>query len=91
MKQQGADMAFEDRKYIIIPAAEIANVDFTQVLETSAETCRYSVDGTKTFIKYEGDMPSSISTIANKSQEYSYGEILELLSSLEWTSSIEEL
>ena len=84
-------MAFEDRKYIIIPAAEIANVDFTQVLETSPETCRYSVDGTKTFVKYEGAMPSSISPIANKSQEYSYGEILELLSSLEWTPSVEEL
>lgn len=46
-------MAFENRRYLIIPASEVNNVDFNQVMETSAETCRYSVDGTKTFVKYD--------------------------------------
>ena len=31
----------------------MSEVDFSQVLQTSADTCRYSVDGTKAFIKYE--------------------------------------
>ena len=46
-------MAFENRRYLIIPASVADQVDFNQVLETSAGTCRYSVDGSKTFVKYE--------------------------------------
>ena len=44
---------FENRRWLVIPAEEVQNVDFNQVLQNSAETLRYSVDGTKTFIKYE--------------------------------------
>lgn len=44
---------FPNRRWLVIPATEVENVDFNQVHETSAETLRYSVDGSKTFIKYE--------------------------------------
>ena len=43
---------FENRRWIIINADDVENVDFNQVLESSPATLRYSVDGTKTFIKY---------------------------------------
>src|SRR6056300_422828 len=52
MGYKGKRMAFENRRYLIIPASEVTNVDFNQVMETSTDTCRYSVDGTKTFVKY---------------------------------------
>ncbi len=78
-------MAFENRRYIIIPTSEINNINFNDVLETAPETCRYSVDGSKTFVKYDGNMPSSVGNITNKSQEYSHSEIIEILSSLEWS------
>lgn len=84
-------MAFENRKYVIIPTSEINNVDFTQVLETAPNTCRYSVDGTKTFVKYEGTQPSSVSSIVGKSHEYTHEEILAILATEEWTSPIQEL
>ena len=85
-------MAFENRKYVIIPSTEINNINFEEVLETSADTCRYSVDGTKTFVKYEGDMPVSVSAIADKSVEYKHTDILTLLSGEEWTApSTEEM
>ena len=84
-------MAFENRKYIIISATDAASVDFAEVLETSAETCRYSVDGTQTFVKYEGEMPDSITALANKSQAYTHAEILEILAGPEWTEPFEEL
>lgn len=84
-------MAFENRKYVIIPAIEINSVNFTEVLETAPDTCRYSVDSTKTFVKYEGEMPNSISSIQNKSQEYTHSDILAILAGPEWTSPIEEL
>ena len=79
---------FENRKYVIVPASEINNVNFSEVLETSAATCRYSVDGTKTFVKYEGTMPSSVQSISGKSIEYSHDEILDILSTPEWTSAV---
>jgi hypothetical protein len=44
---------FPNRRWLIIPATEVENVNFNQVLESSADNLRYSVDGTKTFIKYE--------------------------------------
>lgn len=78
-------MAFENRKYVIIPASEINQVNFAEVLETAPETCRYSVDGTKTFVKYEGSQPPSVAAITSKSQEYSHDEILVILSTEEWT------
>lgn len=83
-------MTFEKRKYVIIPAYEVNSIDFGEVLETSAETCRYSVDESKTFVKYEGEMPASVVVIEDKSVEYSHGEILDILSGEEWTEPMSE-
>ena len=44
-------MAYENRKYLIIPTLITGSIDFNQVHETSSETLRLSVDGTKTFVK----------------------------------------
>ena len=82
---------FESRKYVIIAAEEAALVDFNEVLETSAETCRYSVDGTQTFVKYESDMPQSIVALTSKSGEYTHSEILEILAGPEWTFPEDEM
>tara|TARA_R100000008_G_scaffold74837_1_gene53780 strand:- start:195 stop:386 length:192 start_codon:yes stop_codon:yes gene_type:complete len=48
-------------------------------METSAETLRFSLDDTLTFVKYDGDMPSSVTACSSKSQEYSHSEILAIL------------
>ena len=69
------------RNYVIIDASEVSSVDFDQVLETSPETLRFSVDGTKTFVKFEGDTPSFL---AGKTA-YTHSEILEILAGEEWT------
>jgi hypothetical protein len=44
---------FPNRRWLVIPATMVDQVDFNQVLESSAETLRYSLDGSKTFVKYE--------------------------------------
>ena len=79
---------FENRKYVIIPTSDIDSVDFSEVMETSSETCRYSVDGEYTFVKYDGDMPASVASISNRSKEYSHSEIIEVLSNTQWTEEI---
>jgi hypothetical protein len=77
-------MAYDNRRFVVLPATEINNVNFDEVLETAPDTCRYSVDGSQTFVKYEGDMPPSVDAITSKSQEYTYEEILEILSTPAW-------
>lgn len=44
---------FPNRRWLIIPATEVENIDFNQVLQNSADVLRYSIDGTKTFVKYD--------------------------------------
>jgi len=70
------------RNYVIIDASEVPSVDFDQVAETSIDTLRYSLDGTKTFVKYEGTQPSFLSG----KTEYTHSEILAILAGPEWTS-----
>ena len=70
------------KTYVIIDASEVANVDFDQVLETSVDTLRYSLDGTKTFVKFEGDTPSFLIG----EPQYDHDEILNILSGPEWSS-----
>lgn len=69
------------RTYVIIDASEVANVDFDQVLETSVDTLRYSLDGTKTFVKFEGDTPSFLIGEPQYDQE----EMLSILDGVDWT------
>lgn len=74
------------RNYVIIDASEVPSVDFNNVLETSANTLRYNVAGDKTFVKYEGAMPSFLLG----KDTYSHTEILEVLAGEEWTEPMEE-
>ena len=69
--------------YVIIDASEVSSVDFSQVKETSADTLRYSLDNSKTFVKFEGDTPSFLEgKTAN-----THSEILTILDGSEWTTS----
>lgn len=77
---------FEDRRYVIIPADQVDQINFVEVFETNVETLRYSVDSSSTFVKYDGFMPDSIAAIPGHSQEYTHDEFLEILSSSVWTS-----
>ncbi len=80
---------YSGRNFIIFSVSELSKVDFTKVLETSAETLRKSVDGTKTFVKWDSEVePEFVSLLDTKEGPYSYEEILEILSTSEWTAPI---
>ena len=74
-------MAYENRIYVIINASEVGTVDFSQVNETSADTLRYSLDDSKTFVKFEGSTPSFLS---GKTQ-YNHSQICTILDGTDWT------
>ena len=46
-------MAFENRRWLVIPTSIISDIDFNQIHEPSADSLRKSIDGTETFIKYD--------------------------------------
>lgn len=79
---------YPDRRFVIFNVTESSSIDFTQVYETSAATLRTSTDETKTFVKYDMPQPSSVAALTTKSQEYTYDEMLAILSTSEWTPTI---
>jgi hypothetical protein len=81
-------MSKENRKYVIIPLVEVEDVDFSQVMQDSAQTLRLSEDGEYTFVKFEGDTPSFLE---GKTQ-YTYTEILAILNDIDgiWYIDSEE-
>ena len=105
-------MAFENRRWLVIPTTIVESVDFNEVLEKDINSLRKSVDETKTFIKYEinevleeyteeyhdAEDPTIALTntievgvygrpsiYSEEYNEYNHQEILNLLSTSEWT------
>jgi hypothetical protein len=74
-----------NRKYVIFSVSELPLINFDEVLETSVDTLRYSIDRSLTFVKYEGAMPPSVVALTTKSQEYTIEEMIVILNGPEWT------
>jgi hypothetical protein len=81
---------YENRQYMIFNVGELDQIDFNTVLETSAETVRKSLDGSLTFVKWEGEIPDCVANLTTKQGPYTYEEILEILSGPVWTSLPED-
>ena len=79
---------YENREFMIFNVSELELIDFSQVLETSIDTVRKSIDGTKTFVKWDGNtIPSSVNSLTTKEGPYTYTEIINILNNPEWTSN----
>jgi len=82
---------YDQRNFAIFSTTEIDKIDFNLVLETSADTLRKSVDETKTFVKWDGEAPEFVSELTTLEGPYTYEEILDILSTSEWTAPMEEM
>ena len=78
---------YTNREFMIFNTSELPQIDFTQVCETSIDTVRRSIDGTRTFVKWDGATPSSVETLTTSEGPYTYTEILDILATPEWTSN----
>lgn len=77
---------FDNRHYVIFSVSELLNINFNEVLETSAETVRKSIDETKALVKWEGEIePICISILLTKDSTYTHSQILDIMSSREWS------
>jgi len=79
-------MNYTSRQFMIFNVSELSKIDFSQVLETSINTVRKSVDQTKTFVKWESEeIPTCVDELTTKEGPYTYDEILVILATPEWT------
>ena len=76
--------------YVIFNVSELPLINFEQVLQTSAETCRKSVDETQALVKWYTDngVPTCVQSLTTKSQYYTHDEILEIMSTSAWTEPL---
>jgi hypothetical protein len=83
-------MDYIDRNFMIFNVSEINDIDFEQVLETSSDTVRRSVDNSKTFVKWEGTMPTCVFNLTTKEGPYTYSEMSTILLTSTWINSLIE-
>lgn len=79
---------YDQRNFMIFDTVELDKIDFSEVLETSKDTVRKSIDGNLTFVKWDGEtIPSSVQNLTTKSGPYSYNEMLEILKEANWSQN----
>jgi hypothetical protein len=70
---------------MIFNVSEINKINFDEVLESSAQWLRKSVNNQKTLIKWDGETtPSSVQTLTTSEGPYTYDEITVILNSSDW-------
>ena len=73
--------------YVILNKSEIVDnngeelIDFSQILNRTPSMLRYSLDGTKGLVKYDGDQPSFL----NGKTTYTDSEILVEMAKSDWS------
>ncbi len=80
---------YEQRNFMIFSTSETGSIDFTEVLETSSETLRLNISGSKSFVKWDGDIPTSVSSLTTKEGPYTHQQILTILTGSEWADDLE--
>lgn len=81
---------YENKNYMIFSTSELTNINFGEVLETSINTVRKSVDETKTIVKWDGDIiPNSVNSLITKEGPYNHEEMLNILIDIFWTPEVD--
>jgi hypothetical protein len=84
-------MSYDTRNFMIFPVTELSKIDFAQVLETNVDTVRKNVDGTLTFVKWDGDEPVCLADVTGKQGPYTYEEIIAILAGTDWSAPMEPM
>jgi len=79
---------YEHRNFMIFNVSELGSVNFSEVLETSINTVRKSVDQTQTFVKWDDEIvPPSVNGLTTKDGPHIYEDMLTILATSGWTST----
>jgi hypothetical protein len=75
---------------MIFSTSETGSIDYNEVLETSSETLRLSVDGSKSFVKWDSEtIPTTVDSLTTKEGPYTYEEIVTILTGSFWVDDSE--
>lgn len=75
-----------NRTYQTINIADLENIDFSQVMETSANTIRKSIDETLFTIKWVSEPSFITDETVIPVGTYNHAEILEIMNTDAWSS-----
>ena len=74
-------MDYSNRKWIIISVSDITDEMISNAIQTSMDTLRKTINGTKAILKWDGDTPSCFDGMTI----YTHSEIKTELAKSEWT------
>ena len=73
---------FDNRKWIIINVSDITDEMISSAIQSSMDTLRKTLDGSKAILKWDGDTPSCFDGLTT----YTHSEILTELAKSDWSS-----
>ena len=74
-------MDYSNRKWVIVNVSDITEEMIDSAIQSSMDTLRKTLDGTKAILKWDGDTP----TCFNGMTTYNHSEILTELAKSTWT------
>jgi len=79
---------YDHRTFMIFNVSELGSVNFSEVLESTINTVRKSVDQTQTFVKWDSEtVPPSVDSLTTKDGPHLYQDMLTILATSGWTST----
>ena len=74
-------MKYSNRKWVIVNVSDITDEMINSAIQSSMDTLRKTLDGSKAILKFDGDTPSCFDGLTT----YNHTEILEELAKSDWT------
>ena len=76
-------MDYSNRKWVIVNVSDITDEMLESAIQTSMDTLRKTLDGTKAILKWDGDTPTCFDGMTT----YNHSEILTELAKSTWTEA----
>ena len=73
-------MNYSNRKWVIVNVSDITDEMIESAIQTSMDTLRKTLDGSKAILKWDGDIPSCFDGMTT----YNHSEILTELAKSDW-------
>ena len=74
-------MDYSNRSWVIVNVSDITDEMIASAIQTSMDTLRKTLDGSKAILKFEGNTPSCFDGLTT----YNHSEILTELAKSAWT------
>ena len=78
-------MDYSNRKWVIVNVSDITDEMIINAMQSSMDTLRKTLDGSKAILKFEGDTPSCFDGLTT----YNHSEILTELAKSDWLDNEE--